>query len=207
MSKFMPSLRLVLMGSLFGAVLAACTPSSPQVSYYSLLGTTTQKVAERRNHQLILSVGPVTLPGVLKQSRIATGGTESRFKISENHRWTGEVDQEFSRALAEQLASRLGTGQVIIFPGDQHLEPNCQVLLDIVAMDGDLAKEAKLTVRWTLIDPKGKWAPISRRSHFSEHPTDAGYDAWVIAQQHNISQLSEEITILVKKQMQFDVVK
>jgi hypothetical protein len=160
-----------------------------------------QKVIDKRNDTLVLIVGPVTLSGVLKKSFIATGGMDGRFKINEFHRWTGEVDLEFSRALAEQLAGRLGTEQVIVFPGGQHLDPTCQVQLDIVAMDGDLGKEAKMTVRWTLIDPKGQWSSVSRLSQLSEHPADAGHGAWVIAQQHNIDKLGEEIATVVKERM------
>lgn len=200
MSKIIPSFRLLLFCCV-GAFLVACTASPPRVSYYSLLGSTPQKVTDKRNETLVLNIGPVTLSGVLKRTLIATGGTDGRFTINEFHRWTSEVDREFSRALAEQLASRLGTEQVMIFPGDRHLDPNCQVQLDIVAMDGDLGKDAKMTVRWILVDPKGKWTPVSRLSQLSEHPADAGYGAWVIAQQQNISKLGVEIAIEVMERM------
>jgi uncharacterized protein len=201
MNKCVPSLPLLLLGSLFWVFLAACATSSPQVAYYSLLSTTAPTAVEKRNDQLILSVGPVTIPDVLKKPKIAIGGTDGRFIISEYHRWAGEVDRDFARALAEQLAGKLGTEQVILSPGDQHITPNCQVLLDVLAMDGDLGKEARMTVRWTLIDPNGKWASIARRSHFSENLSNAGYNTWVTAQQHNIGQLSEEIAALVKERM------
>lgn len=200
MSKCIPILRWALLSGLLCAALAACT-ASPQVVYYSLLGGPIESVAAKRNEQLILSVGPVTLSEVLKSSQIATGGTNGRFQRSDYHRWAGVVDRDFARALSEQLAGRLGTDRVTVFPGDQQFDANCQVLVDILAMEGDLGKAAILTVRWTLVDPKGKWPPVVRRSHFSQNLTDAGYETWVKAQQHNISRLGEEISVLVREKM------
>ncbi len=203
MSNLMTSLRFAILSVLIGISMSACGGASPQVAYYSLLGADIKKPAEQRHTPLVLSVGPVHTPDVLKKSQIATGGIDGPYRLSDYHRWTGEVDREFSRALAEQLAVRLGTEQVYLFPGDQYLEPTCQVLLDILEMNGELNKDAHLAVRWTLIDPKGKRAPVTRLSKFSEQLTAVGgHDAWVKAQQHNISLLSDEISALIKQQKQ-----
>jgi uncharacterized lipoprotein YmbA len=199
MSKSMTSLRFAIVSALIGMALSACSGSTPQVAYYSLLSTDIKKTTEQRHDPLVLSVGPVHIPNVLEKSQIATGGIDGPYRLSDYHRWAGNVDREFARALAEQLAGRLGTDQVYIFPGDQYLEPTCQVQLDVLEMKGDLNKEAQLTVRWTLIDPKGKTAPITRLSRFSEQPAAEGHDAWVKAQQHNISLLSDEISALIKQ--------
>jgi len=203
MSNLMTSLRFALFSALIGLAMSACSGASPQVAYYSLLGADIKKSTEQRLTPLILSVGPVHTPDVLKKSQIATGGIDGPYRLSDYHRWTGEVDREFSRALAEQLAGRLGTEQVYLFPGDQYLEPTCQVLLDILEMNGELNTNAQLAVRWTLIDPKGTTAPVTRLSKFSEQLTaGGGHDAWVKAQQHNISLLSDEISALIKQRQQ-----
>jgi uncharacterized protein len=199
MSKLTQALRCALLVALFSTALTACTATPPQVAYYSLLGAESVKTTGQRHDQLVLSVGPVNIPDVLKKSQIATDGTEGRYRLSEYHRWAGEVDREFGRALLEQLAGRLGTEQVYLFPGDQHLEPTCQVFLDILEMNGELGKEAKLSVRWSLVDPKGKTGSITRHSTFSQQPTDSGHEAWVKAQRGNISRLSEEIAVLIKE--------
>ncbi len=200
MNNIFSSLRCIMLLAAIGAALAGCSASSPQVTYYSLLGREAATTVDNRNDQLVLSVGPVTIPDILKKSQIATGGTEGRYHLSEYHRWAGNVDREVARALAEQLAGRLGTEQVIIFPGDERREPNLQITVEVLAMDGDLGREAKLTVRWTLVDPQGTRAPITRRSQFNEQPAGNGYDAWVTAQQHNIARLGEEIAAVIKAQ-------
>ena len=199
MNKSIVNLRLIMLVALIGVGLAACTAATPQVAYYSLLDADIVKTTEKRNDPLILSVGPVNIPDVLKKSQIAIGGTDGRYLLSDYHRWAGAVDREFARALTEQLASKLGTEQVYIFPGEQNLDPTYQVLVDVLEMNGELGKEAKLNVRWTLINPKGKMATITRQSRFSEQLAAGGYDSWVRAQQHNISLLSGEIANLIKE--------
>lgn len=199
MNKLSQSLRLTALLALAAIAVAACQAAPPQVTYYSLLATNAAPVAVAPQQELVLSVGPVVIPDVLKKSQIATGGADGRYQLSSSHRWVGDVDREFARAVAEQLASRLGTEQVAVFPWDQHLQPTCQVLLDVLAMGGEPGKEAKLVVRWSLIDPQGKKAPVIRRSDLREIPAAAGYDAWVNAQQRNISRLGEEIAVAIRE--------
>jgi len=206
MSKLSQFLCCTLLFALFNTALTACT-APPQVAYYSLLGAESVKTTGQRHDQLVVSVGPVNIPDVLKKSQIATDGIEGRYRLSEYHRWAGEVDREFGRALLEHLAGRLGTEQVYLFPGDQYLEPTFQVLLDILEMNGELGKEVKLSVRWTPIDPKGKTRPITRHSTFSQQAADSGHEAWVKAQRGNISRLSEEIATLIKERTPLNPVK
>jgi uncharacterized protein len=204
MSKYFQIAGFLILACFLGPGLTACSVSSPPVEYYSLLGTTTRGPADRPNNHLIVSIGPVTLPETLKNSQIVTGGDDSVFHRSEYHRWSGEVDLDFARALAEQLAYDLGTERIIVFPGNGQIKPDCQVLIDILAMDGDLGKKAELTVRWTLIDRKGKNGPVFMRSHFSERPTDAGYTAWVISQRNNLHRLGEDIAAKIKDSFKID---
>jgi uncharacterized protein len=199
MSKSILSRYHTVMPVVISMILTACAAAPPPVAYYSLLGTDIVKSTGQRHDQLILSVGPVNIPDVLKKSQIATDGTVGRYRLSEYHRWAGEVDREIARALLEQLAGKLGTEQVYIYPGEQYVEPTFQVTLDVLEMNGELGKEAKLSVRWTLIDPKGKTAPVARHSTFSQQPEDGGHDAWVKMQRHNISRLSDEIAALIKE--------
>ena len=198
MSKPFLSLLRALLFVLACLALTSCTSATPQVTYYSLAGTEAAKPAVQRHDQLVLSVGPVSLPDVLKKNQIAVDGADGRYKLSDYHRWAGGVDRDFARAVAEQLADRLGTEKVALYPADYYAQPTDQIFFDILAMDGVLGKEANLAVRWSLVDPKSKSARITRRSTFSEQPTDGSYGAWIVAQRRNISRLSDEIASAIK---------
>lgn len=198
MNKFLSILiRLLFLGPVLFTV-NACSPVSPPVAYHSLvdLGPAQQRTGPPS--PLVILVGPVSTPDILKQSQISTGTTDGRYLLNDQHRWAGEVSNEFSRAMAELLADKLGTEEVVLFPRWQDLEPTHQITFDILALDGILGEDANLMVRWSVIDPKAKAVLVTRRSSFSEKPADAGYDAWVSAQRSNIRRLSEEIAAAIK---------
>ena len=198
MNKSMSFLRSIAVTVVLCAALTACSTASPKVAYYSLFDADLIANPVHGHETLVIIVGPVTIPDVLNKSRIATGGTDGRYGLSEYHRWTGDVDRDFARALTEKLANGLGTEQVYVFPEAPSAQPNFRVLIDILAMDGDLGKEARLVVRWTLVNPKGEAQSISRRSEFKEQPADGGYDAWVASQRHNINRLGDAIITLIR---------
>jgi uncharacterized lipoprotein YmbA len=188
--------RLIFLG-LLPFHLLGCGPASQPVAYYSLVSLDPASNTTGTQTQLAILVGPVYIPGILKNPQLTTGSADEHYLPSEVHRWAGEVDRDFARAIGEQLANRLGTEQVAIFPVGQHLEPTHQVIIDVLAMDGMLGKESSLAVRWSLVDPKNKTAMVTRRSTFTEKPADGGHDAWVAAQRLNISRLSEEIAAAI----------
>lgn len=179
-------------------LLVGCSPASSPVSYYSLAGPEPKVQAGSAQNRLAVQVGPVTLPDVLKKSQIVFGRGGGSFQLSDQHRWTGELDRDIGRAIGEQLAVRLGTEQVALFPAGQHLELTHQVVLDVVAMEGALGTEATLVVRWSVVNPKTKTAWLTRRSTVSEQPADNSHGAWVAAQRHNIAKLSDEIAAAIK---------
>ncbi len=128
-------LFLLLIG-LLGAMLAGCSPKSPEVSYYSLFTTRAVKPGVAKDAAMVLAIGPVTAPDILRRSQIATGSGAGRYRLSDYHRWAGDVEKDFARALVELLGSRPGGGQVVLYPGVG--EATCQLVVDILAMEGDL---------------------------------------------------------------------
>ncbi len=197
MNKPLTLLVSLIFSGLLPFHLIGCGSASPPVAYYSLVDLDPAPNTSGLKGQLALLVGPVSIPDILKNSQISTGNADERYQISEQHRWAGEVDHDFARAIGEQLANRLGTERIAIFPMGQHLEPTHQIVFDILSMDGVLGKEANLAVRWSLVDPKNKTVLITRRSTFTGAPDDGSYDAWVAAQRRNINRLSEEIAAAI----------
>ena len=186
--------RPTLLGLTLMMLLAGCAGSVKTISHYSLYAPRAAAVENAQaDGGLAVSVGPVTVPDILKQTRIATGGEGGRYELAEYHRWSGEVDRDMSRALAEQLSLRLGTENVSVFPWDQHLAPRFRVLADVLSMGGALGGEATLSVRWTVLDAAGDGEPAIRRSELREAAAGPDHGAWVAAQQRNIEKLGQAI--------------
>jgi uncharacterized lipoprotein YmbA len=192
--------RMALAGVLTATLLAGCAGTAPQTTYYSLYAPALRaaEAPALADSTLALSIGPVVIPDILKQAQIATGGADGRYRLAEYHRWSGELDRDLARAIAEQLAGNLGTEKVALFPWDQNITSNCRVLIDVLNMGGEPGQEASLAVRWTLLDPQGKKLQVIRRSELREVPAAAGYAAWVAAQQRNVVKLGQEIATEVR---------
>lgn len=188
-------LPLALLAGLLGTVLAGCGAKSPEVSYYSLYAVQAPPAGVKAAGATVLAVGPVTAPDILRRSQIATGSGAGSYRLSDYHRWAGDVEKDFARALAEKLSSRGDAGQVVLFPAPQQVD--CQLAVDILAMEGELGREARLSVSWSLLDSRDASVAVVRRSDFRNQPEDAGYDAWVRAQQRNIAALGGEIAAAV----------
>nr|WP_321466099.1 PqiC family protein [uncultured Desulfobulbus sp.] len=178
--------------------LGGCGNKVPQISYYSLMAADLAPSTAVPAKGMALLVGPISLPDILKNSQIVTGRTGERYQRSDNHRWSGEVDRDFARSLGEYLSRRLGTEQISLYPMSQSFTPTHQVVCDILTMDGVLGQEARLVVRWSLLDPATKTVSVTRRSFCRQQPADNSYDAWVAAQRDNIGCVSEEIAVALR---------
>jgi uncharacterized lipoprotein YmbA len=176
------------------ALLAGCAGKTPDTSYYSL-HVPQAAVQAQAGDAVSVSVGPVTLPDVLKQTRIATGGANGQYRLAEYPRWTGEVDRDMARALAERLSQVLGTERVTLFPRDR--QSRFRVLVDVVAMGGSLGREATLSARWTLLDAEGQGESLVRRTDAVQPLADAVHATWVAAQQRNVGRLADDIAAAI----------
>jgi uncharacterized lipoprotein YmbA len=192
-----PSLpfRLVLAG-LLATILTGCAAPPPPVVYHSLLGADTGAAAAVRADGPAVVVGPVSVPDLLHNTRLATG-SDGRFQLAEQHRWAGAVDREIGRALAERLAADLATERVSLFPQAPATKTAWRVQVEVLALDGLPGQWARLEVRWTLLDPDGT-GPRTRRGDYREPLTEPGLAAWVAGQRTNLARLGADIAAAIR---------
>ena len=189
-------LRLVL-AALLATILIGCAAPPAPVVYHSLLGADAGAAATARADGPALVVGPVRVPDVLHNTRIATG-SDGRFQLAEQHRWAGAVDREIGRALAERLAADLATERVTLFPQAPATKTAWRVQVEVLALDGLPGQWARLDVRWTLLDPAGT-GPRTRRGDYREPLTDPGHAAWVAGQRTNLARLGADSAAVIRE--------
>ncbi|QQG65890.1 PqiC family protein [Desulfobulbus oligotrophicus] len=191
MNKFNLSVLWLILGTVQLGLLG-CGPAVQPISYHTLTGFPAATETRDNHSQLVLQIGPVNLPDRLKQSRLVFG-TNGTFQFSDQHRWADDLDHDIARAIGEQLAVRLKTEQIALFPENRYAQITCQIVLDVLTLEGLPGQEASFSVRWSIIDPDTRAVRFVRRSTFGRQPTDSSQAAWVATQRQNIAALSEEI--------------
>ncbi len=180
------------LGLCIGLVLAAaaCGPTQPS-TFYRLEGSST--AAPEQSSRLALRVGPFDFPDYLDQPQIVTRGGGPVIVIDEFQRWAGSLDENFHRALSEDLMRLVGTSQVSFYPNEPWFDADRQLVGEILAFDGALGGEVVLDVRWQIRDPGRDRILAHGRRTLSEPARDDSYIALVEAHERLVERFAGEV--------------
>ncbi|MFH0813747.1 MAG: PqiC family protein [Pseudomonadota bacterium] len=188
------------------AVLIAggCARTQPSRFYLlqSLPVSTTGSSVSLNQQAMAIGIGPVEFPKYLDRPQIVTRTSESELKLSEFNRWAEPLQDNFTRVLAENLATLLPTDRIDIFPFRDNQAITCQVLVEVISFGGDPGGNAVLSAWWTILGEGGNKELITRKSTVSVPASGKEYDAMVSAQSKAVGKLSEEISSAIKAELQ-----
>jgi uncharacterized lipoprotein YmbA len=176
---------------------AACSiggPSKPS-TFYVLSSATGTPVAEQAstNGPLSVAVGPITLPDIYDRPQIVTRTTANRIALAEFDRWGGDLNQDVSRVLAQNLMGQLNTDAVATFPWQGPDRPVFQIAVRFFRFDGEPGKRAQLSGIWQLFDGRAGCQLTARRFDITETPAGPDYAAFVQALSEGLAGLSQDI--------------
>lgn len=146
----------------------------------------------------LLVVGPILFPKYLDRPSIVTRTQGNALKVAQFDRWAEPLKDNFSRVLAENLGTLLGTDRIAMFPWKSAQGSTFQVTMEVFSFEGDSQGKVLLSVRWTLFGDEGKKELLTRKSDLSEFTGAQGYEALVSAQSRAIAGLSKEIAGAIK---------
>src|SRR5215470_4333545 len=129
--------------------------SSPPTRFYvlpSLTGAETAPPAAPRD--LTIGVGPVTLAPYLDRLPIVTRASHARLVLGEFDQWAASLQDLVTRALAENLSRLIPTERVVLHPWSRTVEPDYQVMVDVMQFDAGPSDEVVLAARWRLLNAK-----------------------------------------------------
>jgi uncharacterized lipoprotein YmbA len=148
-----------------------------------------------------IAIGPVKIPEYLNQPEIVTRITQNEVRVDEFVKWAEPLENNISRALAENLPSLLCIRSIAIFPWRGQTPIDYRIDVHVIQMDGILGKSASFDVAWSITDgtDRRKSPLLTKRSTYKESIGGRDYGAFVSAQSRNLASLSREIaeTILV----------
>jgi uncharacterized lipoprotein YmbA len=182
-------LVLVLLASIAG-----CAGKTESSRYYVLAAT--EPDTERRADGPSVSIGPVSLPKYLDRPQVVTRPTPNQLDVSEFDRWGGRLEDNVAQVLAEDIARRLRTARVAVFPAEPTGRADSRVAVTItqferIGNDGDVVLDA----RWRVVPVAARADAEPLRGNFkvSKHAAGSGYVPAVAAMSAALGDLAATI--------------
>ncbi len=196
---FIPRRRFLLLG--LGLLFVLGCASSPPTRFYTL-SSLQEGGIERRgstsDQGFVITVGPVKFPGYLDRAEIVTRSSSNKIAVSDFDVWGGSFEENFSRALAENLSVLLSTEIVTVYPRFHPEFAKYQIGVDVIRFDGSLGGDVSLIARWAIFEGKEKKLVSVRKSTIIEPSGAKSYEAMVAADSKALEKLSREIAETIK---------
>jgi uncharacterized lipoprotein YmbA len=144
-----------------------------------------------------LVIGPVTLPDIFDRPQIVTRRGANRIELAEYDRWGGDLGQNLSGVLTDNLVDRLPADAVAAYPWRGAEPPAFQVLVRFTRFDGEPGRYATVSGLWQLLDGRDGCQLQRHRFTITETPAGADYASYVQALGAGVARLGGEIAAAV----------
>jgi uncharacterized lipoprotein YmbA len=202
----MPSRRLSLFALMATAVLFGCSALSPRPerTRFVLLAPVTPGQSNRGRlagglhpSSLSIGLGPVRLPEYLDRPELVIRTSPNGFDLSDIDRWAEPLADNFRHVLANDLATTLGTNQIVQYPWYAGTRLDYVVRVQVERFEADTNHTAVLVARWNLRTAKAGQALAAREAHFSHPLTSLTGDSIAAALSSDLEDLATQITSAV----------
>jgi uncharacterized lipoprotein YmbA len=175
-------------------IVAGCAGGSSNVSFYSLssLYVGHQAVAPVSDGPAI-GIGAIDLPDYLDRPQIVTRTAPNRMQIAEYHRWAGQLKDEISRVLLENLMSLTGSRQIVRLPWPPGFNPDLSVTVEITTFEAYADSKVRLIGSVTLGGGPRAIPPRILHVNLEEPAPSDAYADLVAAQSRALITLSSQI--------------
>lgn len=181
---------------------ASCLGPRADPSTFFVLSATVAPAAEEPM-PVTLGLGPVTLPGYLARSEIATRMSDNQLSYAETARWAEPLTDNVIRSLRENLARLLGPERVVLHPWYPSEGVDYEIEIDIARLESDTAlRSATLIATWRVNRVDGTEHSELGQSRITEDITAAGTEGAVAALSRAVARLSEDVATGVRRAAQ-----
>ena len=169
--------------------LAAGCGTSPPSRFYTL---SPAAAPASTASTLVVAVGPVTIPGVVDRPEFVVNTGPNEVRIDDFNRWASPLQDNLTRAFADNLSAMLGTSRVIRFPQPIAVEPDYRVVVEVRTFESVPGESATLDAVWTIRRSKDGKSQTGRTTA-REAVADKGYDALAAAHSRAVARASKDI--------------
>lgn len=153
-----------------------------------------------------IGIGPAALPQYLDRPHVVTRSSDNKLELAEFDQWGGNLEDNFSHVLAENLSFELSTDRVSVYPWKTSAPIECQVTVQVTAFEVDGEGDCQLDVRWSIVDRDARRVLVMARSSYREKVGPEGgdpegitdYEAVAAAMSRNVTNLGRDIADKIK---------
>ncbi len=142
---------------------------------------------------LIIGLGPITLPQYLQRPQMVTRTGEHQMTLSEVDRWAEDLEAGLARVMREDLQRVTGASQVLSYPWLASRTVHYAVEVDILRFEGNAAGAVQLWAAWRIRDMATREVVVAQESRITQQAAGATRSEIVSAQSQAIVALSREI--------------
>lgn len=193
--------RIVAMiTAMAGACALAAIPAgcaSPPSHFYTLSSGAPAGTADGRTSNLVVVVGPVSIPAVVDLPQIVVSTGPNQVSVDEFNRWASPLQSNISHVVADNLVALLGTPRVMLYQQAQNTEGDYRVSIDVQTFESAPGDAATLSALWIVRRVKDGKTQIGRTIDREVTP-EKTYQALAAAHSRALSRLSEDIANAIR---------
>jgi len=172
--------------------------ASPPSHFYTLSSTATPAATSAAtSSNLSVVVGPVSIPAIVDQPQIVVSTSANQVTLDEYNRWASPLQNNISRAVAENLVALLGTPRVSLFQQSLNAEADFRVAIEVQTFESAPGEAATLNVVWVVRRTRDGKAETGRTT-VREPATDRSFDALAAAHSRALARLSQDIADTIR---------
>lgn len=132
--------------------LAGCAATPPAHFYQLQQGS---QALPKTGSGVAVLLGPLKLADYLQRETLVQRQSDDSLVISQQARWAGSLQDDVAQLLLRQLAGRLDSSRLALYPDRVGFKPEAQLLLSISRLDSGPYQPAVLEAQWRLLDGQG----------------------------------------------------
>ncbi|MBI5898211.1 MAG: membrane integrity-associated transporter subunit PqiC [Rhodocyclales bacterium] len=190
----------LIAASLIAALgLAGCLGSAPTTRFYQLQSVIDKPATHTAQESPTLLVREVRLPHYLDRPQIVTREAGNRLQLAEFDRWGGDLREDMTRVLIQNLGRVLGGKQVFAAPLGVVVQPDYRLEVEVLRFERDGGGQVRLHARWWLTRGSDLNLLATHESWFSGSSASGSYPDLVATMNSVYAELASVIATNIRK--------
>ena len=173
--------------------------TSPKINFYMLNAPSEFKPVKEDNvKREVIAVWAVRLPDYLDRSEIVVRSSPYEVVVSDFSWWAGDLRQNITNLLANELGQRLQTNKIIATTWGDRCKKDFQIKTYVDRFDGELGGNVIFKGVWVLLDGEGRNELVRENFNFKTTIDDESYEELVAA--------LSKLTVKLSAQMAYSII-